>query len=93
MIPIRRARQTAILSAFVLLCLVGLEGPQPLLAQERSGPTENLDAPSYVQPPAEISRILQSDKNYETLEYVSPLGDHFLITHFNEIKSLARRSK
>ena len=93
MIPIRRARQTAILSAFVLLGLIGLEGPQPLLAQERSGPTENLDAPSYVQPPAEIARILQSDKNYATLEYVSPDGDHFLIPHVNELSTLALMSK
>jgi hypothetical protein len=60
----------------------------PTLAQEREGPTENPDASSYLRPPAEIERILQSDKNFATLSYMSPDGDHFLIPHINELSTL-----
>jgi len=93
MISIRPVRRAALLSAFSLLGLVGLATPNPLLAQERSGPVENPDTPSYIEPPAEIARMLQSDKNYATLEYVSPDGDHFLIPHVNELSTLELMSK
>jgi hypothetical protein len=62
-------------------------------AQVRSGPTENLDASSYMQPPAEIARILQTDKNYATLDYMSPDGDHFLVAHVDELSTLDLMSR
>ena len=63
-----------------------------VLAQE-AGPTENPDANSYMQPPAEIARMLQTDKNYATLNYASPDGKHFLIPHINELSTLELMSR
>jgi dipeptidyl aminopeptidase/acylaminoacyl peptidase len=78
-----RFLRLSLLSALLILALSA-----PSLAQEREGPTENPDAVSYERPPAEIERILQSDKNYATLNYISPDGDHFLIPHINELSTL-----
>lgn len=82
--PIRR---------LLLVPLVALLAVAPADAQERTGPTENPDANTYVRPPAEIERMLLSDKNYATLEYMSPDGDHFLIPHINELSTLELMSK
>ena len=87
----RRHIRSSPAAVFIALALVG--GPLPGVAQEREGPTENVDAPSYVQPPAEIARILQSDKNYATLSHMSPDRDHFLIPHVDELSTLALMSK
>ena len=65
----------------------------PLVTQEREGPTENPDASSYLQPPAQIARMLRADKNYVTLDYMSPDGDHFLIPHITELSTLELMSK
>lgn len=62
-------------------------------AQEREGPTENPDTSSYQRPPAEIERILQTDKNYASLDYPSPDGNHFLIPHINELSTLELMSR
>lgn len=67
--------------------------PLPAYTQDREGPTENPDHPSYVQAPPEIARILQSDKNYATLDYMSPDGDHFLVTHETELSTLELMSR
>ncbi|MEJ2542088.1 MAG: hypothetical protein P8188_19345 [Gemmatimonadota bacterium] len=89
MVATRRPRRVPLLAVFLLL---GLQLPGThgaAVAQERSGPTENPDAPSYVQPPAEIARMLRTDKNYATLSYISPDRDHFLIPHVDELSTLA----
>ncbi len=67
---------------YVLICAA------PAFAQERDVPTENPDASTYIRPPAEIERILKSDKNYATLSYMSPDGDHFLVPRINELSTL-----
>ena len=64
-----------------------------VVAQEREGPTANPDASSYLQPAATIARMLQSDKNYATLDYLSPDGDHFLIPHVTELSTLELMSR
>jgi dipeptidyl aminopeptidase/acylaminoacyl peptidase len=84
-------RRTLALS-YCALCALLWVAP-PALAQEREGPTENLDTPGYVQPPAEIARMLRSDKNYATLEYMSPDGDHFLVPHVDELSTLELMSR
>jgi dipeptidyl aminopeptidase/acylaminoacyl peptidase len=73
--------------------LFSLALASPALAQRREGPTANPDTASYLRPPPEIERILQSDKNYATLEYMSPDGDHFLIPHINELSTLELMSR
>jgi len=78
-----RSRRLSFVCALLFLTMA-----PPAVAQEREGPTENPDASSYLRPPAEIERMLQSDKNYVTLEYLSPDGDHFLIPHINELSTL-----
>ena len=77
----------------LLFASVGLLATPPAQAQEREGPTENPDASRYVQPPADIARMLQTDKNYARLEYVSPDGDHFLVPHVTELSTLELMSK
>ncbi|NNM33777.1 MAG: hypothetical protein HKO53_11960, partial [Gemmatimonadetes bacterium] len=81
-------------SVRLILCLgSSLLLPFQAPAQEREGPTENPDLPRYIQPPPEIARILQSDKNYATLDYMSPDGDHFLVTHETELSTLDLMSR
>ncbi len=84
----KRSYRFLLVSAFLFLVLAS-----PGIAQEREGPTENPDASSYQRPPAEIERILQSDKNYASLDYMSPDGDHFLIPHINELSTLELMSR
>jgi len=79
----KSCRRLSFVSALLFLAMA-----PPAVAQEREGPTENPDASSYMRPPAEIERMLQSDKNYATLDYLSPDGDHFLIPHINELSTL-----
>lgn len=64
-----------------------------LWAQEREGPTENPDASAYVQPPAEIARMLRTDNSYASLDYASPDGDHFLVPHATELSTLELMSR
>jgi len=77
------------LAAFIAV----LAATPPALTQEREGPTENPDLPSYIQPPAEIARALQTDRNYATLAYVSPDGGSFLIPHVTELSTLDLMSR
>ncbi len=67
-------------------------GPTALAAQEPA-PTTNPDAASFILPPTAAQRILQSDKNFATLEYLSPDGDHFLVPHINELSTLDLMSR
>ncbi len=84
----RLCRRSLVLLAGAVLCV-----STPGFAQEREGPTENPDSPRYVQAPAEIARILQSDKNYATLNNMSPDGDHFLVPHETELSTLELMAK
>ncbi|MFT5143263.1 MAG: dipeptidyl aminopeptidase/acylaminoacyl peptidase [Rhodothermales bacterium] len=61
------------------------------VAQE--APTENPDAATYIQPPPAIAQALETDKNYTTLRYLSPDGDHFLVPHATELSSLELMSR
>jgi dipeptidyl aminopeptidase/acylaminoacyl peptidase len=76
------------LAFFVFALLAGA----PAAAQE-AAPATNPDEPSYILPPAPVQNILHTDKNFATLDYVSPDGDHFLVTKVNELSTLALMSK
>jgi len=73
----------------LLLALVAV----PTAAQEREAPTTNPDAASYITPPPAVQRILETNKNYATLNYMSPDGDHFLIPVVNELSTLDLMSR
>jgi len=90
--PSRRLRFRAL--PFVVLAATGLWGAglAPASAQE-SAPAVNPDADHYVLPPESVQRIFATDKNYATLEYMSPDGDHFLVVHQTELSTLALMSK
>jgi dipeptidyl aminopeptidase/acylaminoacyl peptidase len=64
-----------------------------LPAQEPAAPTANPDASGYVLPPASIQRLFETDKNYATLDYLSPDGDHFLVPHVTELSTLDLMSR
>lgn len=80
-------------SVCALGLVVSLAAAAPFALRAQDAPTANLDASSYVTPPAEIQRILETDKNYSTLEYMSPDGDHFLVPVINELSTMALMSK
>jgi dipeptidyl aminopeptidase/acylaminoacyl peptidase len=73
----------------------------PAVAQESSAPASapakapalNPDRDSYVLPPAEVRRILETDRNYATLDYASPDGDHFLVPVATELSTLELMSR
>lgn len=61
--------------------------------READAPAVNPDQASYVLPDAEIRRIFATDKNYATLEYMSPDGDHFLVPLVTELSTLDLMSR
>ena len=86
-LPVRR---------FKVLLLAGALGvplPGALGAQQRAGPTENPDAAGYALPDASIQQLFETDKNYTTLDYMSPGGDYFLIPHMTELSTLDLMSR
>ena len=72
--------------------LVLLVASAPVGAQQ-AAPTVNPDEPHYILPPASIQKIFATDKNYATLDYASPDGDHFLVPALDELSTLALMSK
>ncbi|MEX2527528.1 MAG: prolyl oligopeptidase family serine peptidase [Gemmatimonadota bacterium] len=94
---LRRAFPTPLL-ALALLTWVVVSPSLPLAAQNAiSNQTEsvnhNPDADGYIQPEEGIQRILQTDRNLASLEYLSPDGDHFLVPHVNELSTLELMSR
>lgn len=80
--------------ALALTWSVGLAVASPAAAQEApEAPAVNPDQDSYVLPPAEVRRILETDKNYAALEYMSPDGTHVLVPVVNELSTLELMSK
>jgi dipeptidyl aminopeptidase/acylaminoacyl peptidase len=63
------------------------------VAVAQDAPTQNPDAAAYIQPPPAIARALETDKNYTSLRYMSPDGDHFLVPHATELSSLELMSR
>ena len=56
-------------------------------------PETNPDAARYVLPPASIQQVFETDKNYATLNYMSPDGDHFVVPHVTELSTLDLMSR
>jgi dipeptidyl aminopeptidase/acylaminoacyl peptidase len=76
----------------LVLGLLLAAGPVPGTAQEQEVAT-NPDAERYALPSQEVRRILETDKNYATLEYMSPDRNHFLVPHVNELSTLELMSR
>ena len=53
----------------------------------------NPDADRYVLPPPSLQALLETDKNYASLNYVSPDGDHFVVSVVNQLSNLELMSK
>jgi len=79
------------LSVAVLVGAVLLSTTAPLAAQ--TAVTENPDHDAYTLPPEGVRRVFATDKNFATLNYLSPDGDHFLIVKSTELSTLALMSK
>jgi dipeptidyl aminopeptidase/acylaminoacyl peptidase len=79
------------LQAIVFALALAIAAPVATVAQD--APTTNPDASSYITPPPALQNILETDKNYATLRYMSPDGEHFLIPHVNELSTLELMSK
>ena len=95
-IPVFRALRPAWLRwsvpCLVVAVLAVLPAPR-LAAQEAAAVTENPDHDRYIQPPESVRRIFATDKNYATLDYMSPDGDHFLVAKINELSTMELMSR
>ena len=89
---VRTLALSTLLSVVSAPLLTAQDGNRPA-AQDSNGPVANPDASTYVQPPAEIERMLRTDKNYARLSYSSPDGDHFLISLQTELSTLDLMSR
>ncbi len=66
---------------------------QAVEAQPSAAPTLNPDAATYVLPDGRIQDLFATDKNYATLDYPSPDGDHFLVPLVTELSTLELMSR
>jgi dipeptidyl aminopeptidase/acylaminoacyl peptidase len=62
-------------------------------AERSEAPAENPDAARYILPDASIQALFATDKNYATLDYPSPDGDHFLVPLVTELSTLELMSR
>jgi len=79
------------LAVAILISAVLPSAAAPLAAQATV--TENPDHDGYVLPPEGVQRLFATDKNFATLNYMSPDGDHFLVVKINELSTLALMSR
>ena len=87
-------RLVRLFQALALAVALGVSLPDtPLRAQEPQAPSVNPDAAGYVLPPGSIQQLFQTDKNYATLDYMSPNEDHFLVPHVTELSTLDLMSR
>ncbi len=75
----------------ITLTAVWALAPHPGSAQDDA--LVNPDADRYVLPPASIQALFETDKNYASLNYMSPDGDHFVVSLVTELSSLELMSK
>ena len=75
----------------VMFTTVATLAPQPGLAQDAI--TVNPDADQYILPPTAIQELFETNKNYATLNYMSPDGNHFVVPLVNELSTLELMSK
>jgi len=85
-ISTRAGRATLVFLALAFAPLARLSGQEAALSV-------NPDADHYILPPESVQHVFATDKNYATLDYMSPDGDHFLVVHVNELSTLALMSK
>ena len=76
-------RRTTILLALILTAL----GSRPAAAQLLGGESR------YISPPESVRELFDRDKNYATLDAVSPDGRHFLVPLTSELSTLEKMSK
>ncbi len=75
----------------VMLTAMAVVAPQPGWAQDAAA--VNPDADGYILPDPSIQELFETNKNYATLSYMSPDGDHFVVPLVNELSTLELMSK
>jgi dipeptidyl aminopeptidase/acylaminoacyl peptidase len=90
--PGRASTRRHVAFAIAVLASLAVAPATPLSAQD-AAPATNPDADHYIVPPESVQRIFATDKNYATLDYMSPDSDHFLVIHQTELSTLALMSK
>jgi dipeptidyl aminopeptidase/acylaminoacyl peptidase len=86
---VRQRRMCMVLFGLV----VSFGAIQPHVAFAQDSKSENPDADRYVLPPESIERLFETDKNYTTLNYMSPDGDHFVVPSITELSTLDLMSR
>lgn len=100
MFQLRRLKARCAPSAILLGLMVTVVlsfAPHPGSAQDNAPVSPaaliNPDADQYILPPPSLQALLETDKNYATLNYMSPDSDHFLVPLVNELSTLELMSK
>ena len=88
-----RRWSTRVLVASALVWAAPFSSVQQVSAAQQAATATNPDASSYTTPPDAVRRILETDRNYATLNYQSPDGDHFLVPRINELSTMELMSK
>ncbi len=93
-LTVRRTVHILVVAALASAAAPALSGQEQNREGDRpSAPLTNPDAAGYVLPDAEIQGIFATDKNYATLDYPSPDGDHFLVPLVTELSTLELMSR
>ena len=88
----RASALTRIVPLSVLLLAVPGFAAATALSQAAPAP-QNPDHETYILPPPDVQDLFATDKNYATLDYMSPDGDHFLVPTATELSTLERMAK
>ncbi len=89
----RGLRRQSLLCVLLLGGALGVASVTPRFAAAQDAPAANPDADQYVLPPASVQALFETDKNYATLNYISPDGDHFVVPHVTELSTLEIMSR
>ena len=83
-------KRVALCSLVVVFAVSPAAGPLEARAQA-GGVAQEVDG--YVRPDADVQEIFGTDKNYATLDNLSPDGDHFvvpLVTELSDLENMGR---
>ena len=86
-------RPQSLLCALLLGGTLAIGPVTPHVAAAQDAPAVNPDADRYVLPSASIRQLFETDKNYATLNYMSPNGEHFVVPHVTELSTLDLMSR
>ncbi len=86
-------RAKSLLVALILINAFIALSTMPYVVVAQNYPAINPDADQYTLPPEPIRKLLKTDKNYATLNNMSPNRDHFVVPLMTELSNLRLMAK